>query len=151
MPPTRPKRKTNSIYDAYRMVRPPRPLWDSKCAYRAIGKVPGAAYDDVFLLSALNHHVSLVRARVPLRLLDELGGETETAAAAADGPAGGWGEFRFYRSRWYDLFLVEERIEAMTAIWGMMSWLMRDPGVRWGAVEGGGETVPMDVDGDGPA
>jgi len=29
------------------------------------------------------------------------------------------------RSRWYDLFDAEDRVEAMRGIWGVMAWLMR--------------------------
>lgn len=46
-----------------------------------------------------------------------------------------------WRSRWWDLFSVEERVEAMGAVWGMMGWLMRDVrgegGERMEGVEGG--------------
>jgi hypothetical protein len=38
-----------------------------------------------------------------------------------------------WRSKWYDMFLVEDRVEAMTCIWGMMAYMMRKTD--------GGETV----------
>jgi len=30
-----------------------------------------------------------------------------------------------WRSKWYDMFLVQDRIDAMRCIWGMMAYLMR--------------------------
>ena len=36
-----------------------------------------------------------------------------------------WGGLEVWRSRWYDLFLVEDRVEAMRLLWGVMAWLMR--------------------------
>ena len=46
-----------------------------------------------------------------------------------------------WRSKWWDLFSAEERVEAMGAVWGMMGWLMRDVreegGERMEGVEGG--------------
>jgi len=30
-----------------------------------------------------------------------------------------------FRSKWYDLYLKKERIEAMGIVWGMIAWLMR--------------------------
>lgn len=121
-PLKRPKRSggdgksgTMGIYDNYRKLNPPASTWDRKARYEAIGKIPGAAYDDVFLVSSLNHHISIVRVRVPERLLDTL-----------DGHEGeGWGRMMMWRSRWYDLFLAKERIEAMQIVWGMMGYLMR--------------------------
>lgn len=110
-------RKTMSLYDNYRMVRPPSSTWDRKARYLSIGKVEGAGYDDVFLVSCLNHHVSVSRCRVTSGLLDVLEGRAEQLQEETG--------MRLWRSRWWDLFLAEERIEAMTAIWGMMAWLMR--------------------------
>lgn len=30
------------------------------------------------------------------------------------------------RSKWYDLFKPEDRVEAMRGVWGAMRWMMRD-------------------------
>lgn len=103
------------IYDNYRKMLPPSSSWDRKARYCAIGKTDGQGSDDVFLVSALNHHVSIVRARVPDKLLDILDG--------GDGIE--WERVEMWRSKWYDLFLAKERIEAMHLVWGMMSYLMR--------------------------
>lgn len=116
------QRKTPSIYDHYRMVRPPASNWDRKARYEAIGRVrgPGADCDDVFVFSSLFHHFSVVRVRVPDRLLDVLDGEAE----AEDG-ASTWGKLEVRRSKWFDLFQVDDRVEAMRLLWGVMAWLMR--------------------------
>ena len=103
------------IYDNYRKMLPPSSSWDRKAKYCTIGKVNGQGSDDVFLVSALNHHVSIIRARVPDELLDILDG--------GDGME--WERVDMWRSKWYDLFLAKDRIEAMQIIWGMISYLMR--------------------------
>lgn len=108
-----------AIYDNYRKMLPPSSNWDRKTRHEAIGKVRGAGYDDIFLVSSLNHHVCLVRARVPDPLLSVLGGE-RTDAQGRD-----WGRLVLWRSRWFDLFLIDDRVEAMGLVWAMMSWLMR--------------------------
>jgi hypothetical protein len=105
-----------TIYENYRKLLPPSSTWDRKARYEAIGRVKGSGWDDVFLVSALNHHVCVMRARVPNALLEVLGGET-------DGE--GWERVQVWRSRWFDLFLVEDRIQGMELVWGMMAWLMR--------------------------
>ncbi|KAI1135450.1 hypothetical protein F5Y05DRAFT_416125 [Hypoxylon sp. FL0543] len=134
-PVSKKPRKNLSIYDSYRMVRLPSSNWDRKTQYKAIGKVRGADFDDVFVLSSLFHHLSVLRVRVPAKLLEVLGGEAESAvevecAAAVEGQRlrqrrRSWGMLEVWRSRWFDLFVVEERLEAMRLLWGMMAWLMR--------------------------
>ncbi|KAK6582657.1 hypothetical protein PZA11_005065 [Diplocarpon coronariae] len=118
-PAKRPKKSKEgslmAIYDAYRRMTPPSGTWDRRARYSAIGKVQGEAYDDVFLISALNHHICVVRAKVPEDLLVVLEGEEK----------GSWERLEVRRSRWWDLYLKEDRVEAMNVVWGVMSWLMR--------------------------
>lgn len=120
--PTKRTKKSSSssstlpIYDNYRKLLPPTPTWDRKARYLSIGRVPGASYDDIFLVSALNHHISIVRTRVPSKLLEVLDGSHEV---------GEWERVEMWRSRWFDVFLAKDRVEAMEVVWGMMGWLMR--------------------------
>lgn len=110
-------RRTETHYDAYRMVRPPSSTWDRKTRYAAIGKMPGVDWDDVFVVSALNHHVSMLRIRVPGSLLREF--------ESAEVPVNGREQVQVWRSRWLDLFIADERAEAVRCIWGIMAWIMR--------------------------
>lgn len=128
--PAKKSRKKMSLYDNYRMVRPPSSTWDRKTKYMAIGKPAGADFDDVFLLSCLNHHVSIVRVRVPTSLLDELEGQRMLAEGEEREKCFMW------RSRWFDMFLAEDRVEAMTCIWGMMAYMMRKVDEEEGGVAG---------------
>jgi len=121
-PPKRSKKEpagpTLQIYDNYRKMIPPSSTWDRKARYMAIGKLEGQnEWDDVFLVSSLNHHVSIIRVRVPTTLLDILAGAGEEEK---------WERLVMWRSKWFDLFLKDERIEAMKVVWGMMAWLMRE-------------------------
>jgi hypothetical protein len=124
----RSKRGTAQIYENYRKLLPPSSTWDRKARYSAIGKSRDVGADDVFLVSTLNHHVCIVRARVPESLLKVLDGEEVE-----------WERMVMWRSRWFDLFLKEDRIQGMELIWGMMAWLMRS--------ESPADTGKMDVSG----
>ena len=121
-------RKGLAIYDNYRMVRPPSSSWDKKTRYMALGKKAGADYDDIFVVSTLFHHMSIVRVRVPMRLLQALDGDEE-AGVAAD-----WAGLEVVRSPWYDFFKVEDRLRAMQLSWAMLAYLMRqqDSDVKMG-------------------
>ena len=108
------------------MVRPPAAAWDKKTKYAAIGRTRGADYDDIFVVSALFHHISVVRVRVPDRLLAVLEGEREDPPSEAKS----WGRLEARRSKWYDLFKADDRIAAVQLLWSMMAYLMRDDSVE---------------------
>ncbi|KAJ8120138.1 hypothetical protein ONZ43_g3078 [Nemania bipapillata] len=113
------------VYDRYRMVRLPSSNWDKKARYEAIGKIRGAGYDDVFVVSSLFHHLCVLRVRVPNRLLEVLDGAEEQEAGEGEGEGQSWGKLEIWRSHWFDLFVVEQRLEAMRLLWGVMAWSMR--------------------------
>jgi hypothetical protein len=110
------------MYDNYRMVRPPAAAWDKKTHYEAIGRRRGVNFDDIFVVSSLFHHVSFLRVRVPDRLLDILGGAPDDNSTP-DRPS--WGLLEVRRSRWYDLFQIDDRVAGMQVAWSMMAYLMR--------------------------
>ncbi|KAJ3563155.1 hypothetical protein NPX13_g8299 [Xylaria arbuscula] len=130
-------RKTLSVYDRYRMVRMPTSNWDKKVRYEAIGKIKGSGYDDVFVVSSLFHHLSILRVRVPERLLLVLDGTVDDSVEEEaqqqeqkqekEGNGGdySWGKLEIWRSQWFDLFIVEQRLEAVRLLWGLMAWSMR--------------------------
>jgi hypothetical protein len=130
MPLAKKARKNMSIYDNYRMIRPPAATWDKKAQYEAIGRVKGADYDDIFVVSSLFHHVSILRVRVPNRLLQVLEGAREPEAGRRS-----WGKVEAWRSPWYDLFDTAQRVAAMKLVWGMMAYQMRKDDVSDGDVK----------------
>ncbi|KAM0244882.1 hypothetical protein ACHAQJ_010697 [Trichoderma viride] len=119
-PPTKKPRKTMSIYDSYRMVRPPAYAWDKKARYEAVGRQKGVDYDDVFVISSIFHHVSILRVRVPDRLLEVFGGSPDPDVTRRS-----WGRVQGWRSRWFDLFDVEQRLAALQMLWAVMAYQMR--------------------------
>lgn len=142
-PPSKRPRKGLAIYDTYRMVRPPSRQWDPKTRYSAIGRQRGVDYDDIFVISSLFHHMSILRVRVPDRLMSVLDG----------GPDEGRGELEVYRTRWYDFFVAQDRIDAMRAVWVVVAYSMREiNNDEDGDNEGGGkeeESKKMDIDEEG--
>jgi hypothetical protein len=74
------------------------------------------------MVSSLNHHVSVLRLRVHPLYLQYLteGILPEEAPVEQD-----WCSPKLQRTRWFDLFKVDDRTEAMRGIWGVMSYLMR--------------------------
>lgn len=123
------KSGNHPMYDNYRMVRPPASNWDKRTRYEAIGRVKGADYDDVFVISSLLHHISIMRLRVPDRLLAILDGEVDDGKRS-------WGKLEVWRSPWFDFFKAEDRVKAMQIIWSMLAWMMREQPSNDG--EGGG-------------
>lgn len=76
----------------------------------------------VFVVSSLNHHISLLKLHVHsayLRYITD-GEFPEIQPSDPD-----WCSPKLQRTRWFDLFNVDDRSEAMRGIWGVMSYLMR--------------------------
>lgn len=112
----------SQLYENYRRMIPPTSNWDKKTKYLAIGK-PGGLQgnsDEIFLISVVNHHVSIVRGRVGMDILRALNGEENIG-----GKEGIMERTTIWRTRWYDFFLAEDRVEAMRIIWGALAWIMR--------------------------
>jgi hypothetical protein len=76
----------------------------------------------VFLVSSLNHHISVLKLRIHpdyLRFLTE-GILPQETPVDPD-----WCSPKLQRTRWFDLFDIDDRTEAMRGLWGIMNYLMR--------------------------
>ncbi|OAG43451.1 hypothetical protein AYO21_02388 [Fonsecaea monophora] len=124
-------------YQEWTKVRPNGPHWDEKLIYRKIGKPSQdegpSGWDDIFMISAANHHACILRMSVHEDYLDwlEFGKEgrslPDSQETAGDVKADQRKEHVLYvsRSPWLDLFEVEQRKELLTAIWRILSWINR--------------------------
>ena len=122
-------------YQEWTKVRPNSATWDEKVIYRRIGiqdrEHGGEGWDDVYMLSTVNHHVALLRLSVHEDYLDwlETGGKVDSKNVRQEEPTPDRRQphmLYLSRSRWYDLFDVEQRKELLTGIWRVMGWLCRD-------------------------
>jgi hypothetical protein len=75
----------------------------------------------VYLVSSLNHHISIVKLQVHKHYLHFL----RTGEYIDDDACAEWYSPIMSRSRWYDLFSLDERLEAFRLIWGVMGYLAR--------------------------
>lgn len=74
------------------------------------------------MISSLNHHIALLKLHVHQAYVDFItyGRLPETEPEDPD-----WCSPKLQRTKWYDLFSVEDRTEAMRGLWGVMSYLLR--------------------------
>ncbi|KAF2273963.1 uncharacterized protein EI97DRAFT_460640 [Westerdykella ornata] len=117
-------RKKPSPAEVWKVLKPGNPLWDPRIVYEAIGKETDSDWDEVFMVSSLNHHISILKLRVHrlyLRFLEE-GTLPEHKQDPSDLP---WFSPSLQRTKWFDLFKVEDRTEAMRGLWGIMHFLMQ--------------------------
>jgi len=83
----------------------------------------------IYLISSLNHHLSIVRVRVPAKYIHFLTtGPPSMIPREFIASRNPWFELRVQRSRWYDLLIPEDRAQAMRGVWGVIGWMMRDDG-----------------------
>jgi len=120
--PVMKERRRVSAAEVWKVLRPGNGFWDSKVEYEAIGKGAGREWDEVYMLSSLNHHISILKLRVHPLYLQFLA----DGALPQDLPAdASWASPILQRTRWYDFFVLEDRAEAMRGLWGIMAYLMR--------------------------
>lgn len=74
------------------------------------------------MVSSLNHHISILKLRVHPLYLEYLTEGTLPQVTPSDPD---WCSPKLQRTRWLDLFDVNDRNEAMRGLWGIMSYLMR--------------------------
>lgn len=54
----------------YLDAKPPESMWEAKMEYRMVGKEVGKGFDTIFIISALNHHISILSVRIHDKWLD---------------------------------------------------------------------------------
>jgi hypothetical protein len=76
----------------------------------------------VYVLSSMYYHVSILKLRVHGAYLDFVatGNFPETIPEDKD-----WCHPVLQRSKWFDLFNMNDRIEAFRCLWGIMCYLTR--------------------------
>ncbi len=73
------------------------------------------------MISSLNHHISIVKLSIHQQYLEFLSsGEMPSNPSSPS-----WCSPTLQRTRWFNLFCKEDRVEAMRELWGLMSYLMR--------------------------
>lgn len=125
-------------YQEWLKIRPNTPNWDEKVIFRRIGRQgqgEGAAgWDDVYMISSVNHHACILRLRVHKKYIEWLESDkvspeySECSDAEPMATSDGGQEHILFlsRSRWFDLFEVEERKELLVGIWRILCWVNRD-------------------------
>lgn len=88
----------------------------------------------VFLISSINHHVSILRLKVHksyISFIETGEAPSQTQPTSSDNDSDTklesppWFVLELRRSKWYDIFSADDRVEVMRGIWGIMAWLMR--------------------------
>lgn len=89
---------------------------------------PNKYHAQVFLVSSINHHVSLLRLSVSDDYLAFI--ETGTLPRPSRPLPHDWATPRLQQTRWFDLFNPADRIESFRALWGIFGYQMRGRGTE---------------------
>lgn len=79
----------------------------------------------IYLISSINHHISILNLRVPLEYIEFFTMRLEHSEVS-DPTFPDWYSLQVQRSKWYDMFIADDRVQVMRAIWAVMGYLMRD-------------------------
>ncbi|CAG8271105.1 unnamed protein product [Penicillium salamii] len=134
--PSAMRRLTSS--EKWKILQPGPSLWDKRMSYMQLGKVHESPFDDVcsphpspesqltiqiYMISSINHHVSILHLRVHRRYLDILtDGHSSYPADSDEQP---WHVLKLQRTRWLDLFDANDRIEALQGVWQLFHHQLR--------------------------
>ncbi|KAJ5485370.1 hypothetical protein N7539_005358 [Penicillium diatomitis] len=113
-----------SSSEKWKILQPGPSLWDRRMRYMRIGKARESLYDDIYMISAINHHISILHLRVHQRYLDILTNGTSNIPADSD-PDQPWHVLKLQRTRWYDLLNGPDRVEALQSVWTLFHYQLR--------------------------
>ncbi|KAL5335031.1 hypothetical protein BJX70DRAFT_336228 [Aspergillus crustosus] len=113
-----------SSSDYWRIVQPGSSLWDKRMRYIQIGRERDTPFDDIYMLSSINHHLSILHLRVHRRYIDIIstGSSSTPPDSTPDHP---WHVLKLRRTRWFDLFDAQDRVEVFKGIWTLFHCALR--------------------------
>lgn len=84
----------------------------------------------VFVISALHHHISILKLRVHDAYLDCLDAIEPGWLPNPLPEDKEWCKPQLSRTKWFDLFIVEDRKEAMKCLFGVLVYQTRNENLR---------------------
>lgn len=78
----------------------------------------------IYMLSSINHHVSILHLRVHRRYIECI--TTGDSALSDQGtPEQPWNILKLRRTKWYDLLDNEQRLKVFHGLWRLYHYIMR--------------------------
>ncbi|EEH49182.2 uncharacterized protein PADG_05261 [Paracoccidioides brasiliensis Pb18] len=118
--------KKLSVAERWKILQPGPSMWDRKMRYTQIGTDRVSSFDDIFMVSSINHHFSILHLRVHSKYLEWLTtGKVNVEDETGDSCGTPWYALQLRRTRWLDLLDANDRLEGLNGLWALFSWLMR--------------------------
>ncbi|KAE8144231.1 hypothetical protein BDV25DRAFT_167332 [Aspergillus avenaceus] len=111
--------------EKWKIVQPGPSLWDKRMRYIQIGKDRESPFDDIYMLSSVNHHLAILHLRVHRRYLDIITSGESSFPSDSDTTDQAWHVLHLKRTKWYDLFDGQERLEVFKGVWTIFHHLLR--------------------------
>ncbi|PYH95401.1 hypothetical protein BO71DRAFT_398064 [Aspergillus ellipticus CBS 707.79] len=111
--------------EKWKLVQPGPSLWDRRMRYIQIGKPFDSPFDDIYMVSSINHHLAILHLRVHRRYLETITKGSSNFPPVTDSPDQPWYVLQLRRTKWYDLFDAHDRVEVFKGIWGILHYLLR--------------------------
>ena len=77
------------------------------------------------MLSSINHHIAILHLRVHRRYLEIVTTGESDFSPELDTPDQPWHELKLRRTKWYDLFDAQDRVEALEGVWEVFHYSLR--------------------------
>jgi hypothetical protein len=99
---------------------------ERKTRFRAIGKVEGSYWDDVYMVTSMHHHVSVSHLRVSKPYLRFLKTGKLPNKNHPFIKEGGWEKLHLRKTKYYSLMVPEERVKAARDVVTVLKWVTRN-------------------------
>ncbi|KAF3392586.1 hypothetical protein F1880_008561 [Penicillium rolfsii] len=110
--------------EKWKILQPGPSLWDKRMRYMQIGKAKESPFDDIYMISSINHHISILHLRVHQRYLDVLANGSSAIIPEPDSDQP-WHVLKVQRTRWYDILDGADRVEALKGVWALFHYQLR--------------------------
>jgi hypothetical protein len=120
-------RRAMSSSDKWKIIQPGPSLWDKRMRYIQIGRDRECPFDDIYMLSSINHHLSILHLRIHRRYLDIITTGKSTVPPTSNDESHPWHILKLRRTRWYDLFDAQDRVDVFRGIWTIFHVMLRAP------------------------
>ncbi|KAJ5287048.1 hypothetical protein N7478_002734 [Penicillium angulare] len=111
--------------EKWKIIQPGPSLWDKRMRYMQIGKARDSPFDDIYMVTSINHHIAILHLRVHRRYIDILTSGESDFPEESDNPDQPWHVLKLQRSRWYDLLDAKDRVEGLKGVWSLFHYQQR--------------------------
>lgn len=98
----------------------------ARSSKKMVSKLTTNNQQQIYMISSINHHISILHLRVHNRYVDVLSEGESEIPRDTDSTGQPWHVLKLQRTKWYDLLDAKDRVEAFQGVWRVYHYLLRN-------------------------